>query len=990
MTKNRLLKAILLCPLFMLIMQHAWAQNKSITGKVSDEKGSAVAGVSVTAKGTKIGAFSDAGGNFKISVPESAKTLVFSSVGFTTQEVDISGKSEINVTLSSSVSNLTDVVVVGYGTSRKKDLTGSVVSVKAKDFNQGIVTAPDQLIQGKVAGLQVVNNSGAPGGGTTVRIRGNSSVRSGSQPLYVIDGVPLDGRSADPGLSTAIGTSPGSNPLNFINPNDIASVDVLKDASATAIFGSRGSNGVILITTKKGKAGAAKIDFATSVGFSNILKKLDILTGDEYRAALTDYGLNSGNFGSSVDAIDAISHTGITQNYSLGIGGGNENGNYRVGIGLQDIDGVIKKSGFKKYTINVNGQYKFLESKKLMIDYALFATQNTLQTAPISNDAGFTGSIIGQALQWNPTHPLYNPDGSIWIVDPALGNTTINPLAMQAAYDDVSNVTTLLGYIAPSYKITDNLTYKMVFSINRGVGVRRAQTASFLNLQGVENRGAANFSTNELTTQQYTHTLSYNKQVTSSVFLDALAGYEYLKFANKGVGVSALDFVTDYIPYTNILQNSSQGSRGLNSFEDPTSELQSFFGRVNANISDKYLLTATVRADGSSKFGKNNKYGVFPSFAAAWNISKESFMSGGVFNNLKLRAGWGQTGNQEFPAGAAQERYALLPGGTGAGPIALANVANPDLKWETSTTFNGGFDFGILQDKIYGSIEYFNKKTTDLLFNFSTIQPAPAGRYWVNLPGNVVNSGAEISLNTVLVSNKKIDWTFGVNAAFLHNELNGYTGPTILTGGLHGQGISGTTVQRLENGQPLNVFYVRDWQGIDKTTGQSIYADGGNSFYYLGDPNPDVLLGISTNFNYDKLSVGINLNGAFGQQIYNNTANTVTPIGNLGSRNISASVLEGKPATSDAIKASDRYLEDGSYLKLANATVSYDLGTVAKIAKNARVFITGQNLFIITKFTGFDPEVNTDKNIDGVASFGIEYTPYPTPRSIIFGLNFSF
>ena len=531
------------------------------------------------------------------------------------------------------------------------------------------------------------------------------------------------------------------------------------------------------------------------------------------------------------------------------------------------------------------------------------------------------------------------------------------------------------------------MEYRFIYSIKNSVGVRRTSLRSYINIQSIEGRGWANYGNNELTTQLAQHTLNYNKKLSSSFNLTALVGYEYQKFDNKGSSISGQDFSTNDIDYTNYLQNSSQSSRRISSFADPISELQSFFGRATVNFLDKYLLTATIRADGSSKFGKNNEYGYFPSVAAAWNITNEEFMKGGgFFDNLKLRLGWGKTGNQEFPAGAAQERYSFSQGS-----YQQSNVANPDLQWETSTTVNAGIDFTLFKGRLSGNVDYFNKKTTDLLFNFDAIQPAPATKYWVNLDGNVVNKGVEVALNGVIIKNKDLTWNLGINAAFLQNELNDYVGPDVLTGELSGQGISGTRIQKLANNHHLNAFYVREFLGIDKTTGLSVYTDDGNTFHYIGDPNPHTLLGISTDVSYKKFSLTLNMNGAFGHDIYNNTLNSVLNIGNLGSRNIAASLVKTdiQENKSNGLTASSRYLEKGNYLKMANATVSYNIGDIAKIIKNANVFLTGQNIFVITDFTGFDPEVNTDKKIDDVPSFGIEYIPYPSARSFMIGVNFS-
>ena len=959
---------------------------QSVTGTVTDKNGDPITGVSVTVKGSNKGTATNAAGTYTLSDVAKNATLLFTASGYTMQEVKNSGAGNINITLQTLVSNLNEVVVIGYGSVRKKDLTGSIGTVRAKDFNQGIQTAPDQLIQGKIPGVQILNNSGAPGGATTIRIRGNASVRSGSNPLFVVDGVPLDGRSARPGVNfSGLGQTPDGNALTFINSNDIASIDVLKDASATAIYGSRGANGVVMITMKKAAAGSAKLEVSSSVGTSSAMKKLKVLSADEYRSALTKYGLTSGNYGSSVDGLKSILRNGSVQNYSIGMSGGTETGRYRLSLGYVDQKGIVLKTGLKKYNVGLNTSFKFLESKKLSLDMNVVLSQITENVAPISNDAGFQGNLIGSALQWNPTESMRNANGSL-NVNPQAGGSVINPIALSEAYSDVARLTTILGSLSAGYKITNDLDYRLLFGITRGVGGRKAQLKRWINLDNVKGDGVAFIGNNELTSQVLTHTLNYNKKISKSFNLNAVVGYEYQKFDYQGSALAGKGFLSDDVDYTYIMQNSNQGSRSVNSFADPITTLQSFFGRAVVNLKDKYLVTATIRADGSSKFGKNNRYGYFPSIAAAWNITNENFMKSiSMINNLKLRASWGQTGNQEFPAGASQDRYIFVQGGT-----QRLNVANPDLKWETTTTTNVGLDFSVLKTRIYGSIDYFNKSTKDILFNLFFGNPAPpSGSIWRNLPGTIVNTGVELSLNGDIIKKGDLVWNLGVNATFLKNTLKNFNNDApVETGGLHGQGISGTTVQRFISGQPLNVFYLRDYQGLDGN-GQAIYTNEGYSKYYLGNPNPKTILGINTEVAYKQFSLTINMNGAFGHKIYNNTANTVLPIGNLGSRNIAKSVLNNGEDQSNPITASSRYLEKGNYMKLANATFNYRIGGIGKVIKNANVYLTGQNLFVITKFTGFDPEVNTDKNIGGVPSFGIEYSPYPTARNFIFGINFS-
>lgn len=985
------LKKTFLLTIAMFSFILVFSQDKVITGKVMDAKdGSPVSGASVFAKGSRTGTSTDSEGNFKLNVASTIKVLVISSVGFETYEVDISSKSIISVTLTAQAGGLSEVVVTGYGSSKKQDLTGSIQSVKSKDFNKGVVTSPDQLIQGKVAGLQMTNNSGQPGGGATIRIRGASSVRSGNGPLFVVDGVPLEGGSGRPGIGLAnIGDSPGGNPLSFINPADIASIDVLKDASAAAIYGSRGANGVIIITTKKGTGGDPKIEIGYSVGSAKILKQLDVLDGNEYRTALTKYGLTSGDYGGNVNAMNEILRTGVTHNLNLSASGGNPNARYRFSASALGENGIVKESGLTKYTVGFTGNFKFLDAKKLGLDVSINTAQVNEDVVPITRDAGFEGNLIGQALQWNPTHPLIKSDGTYWI-QPQFGNSSINPLWFLKMYDDNVNTSTIYGSISPYYKFTNNLEYRFLYSINQSDGNRKTMVGrQLLNIDRYRDRGFAATANNRVRTQQFTHTLSYNKNLSSALSLNAVVGYEYMKFEFKSSSISAQDFDDIGIPYYNMLGYSTQASRSINHYESPTNELQSYFGRAALNYNNKYLLTMTVRADGSTKFGENNKYGTFPSFSAAWNISNENFMKSVSFvRNLKFRVGWGQTGNQEFPSGASQTRFGV----SGPGSLTQQNVGNPDLRWETSTTFNAGLDFSIVKNKINLSVDYFNKETDDVLFEVDFPQPgASSAKQWQNFPAYINNKGVEVTLNSTIINKGDISWNFGINAAWLKNQIDGLNG-TYNTGAISGQGSTGAYVQKLASGYPLNVYYLRRFLGIDKTTGQSIYEDDGDVSYYGEDPNPNMLLGLSTEFSYKKFSLGINMNGAFGHYIYNNTATSVVPITNLGTRNVVASLINSpiKEDLSNPITTSDRYLEKGNYLKMANATLSYDLGKFVKFVKNSSISLTGQNLFVLTDFSGFDPEVNVDKNIGGIPSNGIEYIPYPSARRFIFSINFGF
>jgi len=985
-------KALSLGFLLLFSLSQAFSQTKTVTGKITDVKdGSPIVGATVQPKGSKNGTSTGTDGSFSLTVGANVTTLVITSVGFERQEVNVANASTISLVASNS--NLNEVVVIGYGTARKKDLTGSVASVQAKDFNKGTYTAPDQLIQGKVAGVQMINNSGQPGGASTVKIRGNATVTGTGQPLYVVDGVPLDGRSVRPAIMDVGlgGSNPASNPLNFINPNDIASIDVLKDASATAIYGSRAAYGVVLITTKRGASGQTKIDFSASAGFSSIMKKIRVLNADEFRQALTYYGVPASNDkGSSVNALDAILRKGAVQNYNVAISGGNETGKYRLSMGALSQDGIVRKSGIKKYTANLNANFKFLDSKKLGLDINITPSQYIENIAPITNNAGAAGSMIGQALQWNPTQALKIGDSLVNV-----GGTSIyNPLGVSEAFNDKAKVTTILASISPYYKITNDLEYRFLYSINYGTGTRRSSVRPELNLTNSQGKGYAAIANNELITQQFTHTLNFNRKISEDLNIAALAGYEYLKFSNKGSSMNVLGpagggFGNYGLDFTNYIQYGDPTTRNVASFADPSSELQSYFGRVTLNYKDRYLLTGTFRADGSTKFGVNNHYGYFPSFAAAWNISKEDFFHVDFINSLKLRAGWGKTGNQEFPSGSAQNKYALQANGG----QALVNNANPDLKWQSDKQYNVGVDVIVLKNRLTLTVDYFNKQTTNLLYPTFPIQPAPPSSVvtWKNLDGKIENKGIEVSVNATIIDKKDFSIDFNINAAFIKNTVSGLAA-SINTGGLDGQGITGTTVEVIRNGLPMNAFFTREYLGMDKATGQAKYTDDGLVFYYLGSPNPKTLLGLGTTIRYKMLSLTANMNGAFGQKVYNNTLNNVINVGDIkGGRNIAYSVFKDpvKEAFSNPVTASSRFIENGSYLKMANAMLSYNIGNVGKFMRGANIYVSGQNLFVITKFTGFDPEVNVDKSVNGVPSVGIEYTPYPSSRTLTLGINFS-
>ncbi|WP_018617063.1 SusC/RagA family TonB-linked outer membrane protein [Segetibacter koreensis] len=969
-----------------------FSQARTVTGKVADNKDNApLVDATVSVVGKPVSVKTKADGAFTINVPEGATQLKVTYVGYTDQTVDIPASNNVTVAMAASSQNLNEVVVIGYGSVRKKDATGALTSVKAKDFNQGVIASPDQLLQGKVPGLDITTNSGQPGAATTVKIRGNNSIRANNNPLYVIDGVPLDGRTARPSLdfgSGGFGPTPESNPLLYINPADIAQIDVLKDASSTAIYGSRGANGIIVITTKRGTSSGTKLEFGASVGvFAGYMKKYKLLNADEYRSALHKYTLDtfstSYDHGGSVDALKAITQNTLTQNYNLAVSGGNETGKFRASFLGSRTPGFIKKTSLDKYLGNFSGGYKFID-KRLSIDFGVIAGHTTEHMGLISNTAGAAGNLMSYTLNWNPTAPFYASNGMYNLT----ANSIPNPVAVIDGVDDVADVNVFLANISAGVKITKALEYKFLYAINHGAGVRNSNIGGWLeSIQDISGTGIGAISHATLTSQTFTHTLNYNADLTSNLTLNAVAGYEYWKTAYSNSIVSATGFNTNLdqanripILYTDFLQNA-RTQNPLRTTVDPTTEIQSYFGRVNLSLLSTYILTVTMRADGSNKFGKNNKYGYFPSVGAKWLISNEGFLKGNTtISNLGLRGSWGITGNQEFPAGASLEQFTS----GGYNSIGQSNVANPDLKWEKTTSYNIGLDYGLLKNRITGSIDYYYKNTTDLLFQSTAIQPAPASIFFINLPANLVNQGVEFSIGAAIVSHKKFGWDAGFNIAYNKNLLKNFAQAPIATGRVDGNGVSGALAQIIANNYPVNEYYLKKFNGFDQS-GQQIIDDNP---VYAGDPNPRYIVGFSNTLRYNKLSLTINGSGAFKYLIYNNTFNTITNISQIAKgQNIAAANVSSAESVKSGVAASTRYLESGNFFKMRNVSLTYAVGDVGRYIKNLNAFVSGTNLFVITKFTGFDPEVNVDKSSNAYPSRNMEYLPYPTPRTISFGFN---
>ncbi|MBO9682550.1 MAG: SusC/RagA family TonB-linked outer membrane protein [Flavisolibacter sp.] len=976
-----------------LFIQNSFSQS-TVSGTVTDQQSQkGIPGVSVTVKGTNVGTVTDNNGAYRISAASSG-SLIFSSVGYSRMEIPISGRTTVDVIMVPTNASLSEVVLIGYGTARRRDLSGSYATVTAKNFNVVPSATPDQLLQGRVPGVQITVASGQPGAPTSVKIRGNNSIRAGTNPLYVLDGVPLDGRSARPTFTNISGLNnlPESNPLNFLNPADIESITVLKDASASAIYGSRGANGVILITTRSGASGPLKIDVGTSWTVSGLLKKPDVLNAGQYRSALQKYNAKSDSGATFTPFNEIIQHK-VAQNYSLALsGGGSEDARYKASFYVSRTPGIIRKSAFNKYIGNFNGSFRFLD-QKLTMSFGLTAASTNEQIAPVSNDVGSTGNLISNALQWNPTLPMKRSDGS-YVTNP---NGQVNPLIFSDAYNDHADVTTLFGYLTAGYKILPSLEYRLLYGANQSRGTRGLEIQGWITGTGgnADGKGLAAIGATQLASQTISHTLTYTKQSTG-LGVTALVGYEYGKNSYKTQFTSVYGFnynldVNNLIPvhYYDNIQAGARANLTTSSSYDPAVELQSYFARAQLNFHERYSLSASFRADGSNKFGKNNKYAYFPAVAGKWHISSENFMKGaGFFDDLGLRVGWGRTGNQSFPAGAAVDRYRY----TSNGSLSVINFANPNLKWETVESTNAGIDFAILHNRLTGSLDVFMKKTKDPLFPGTLSAPAPSGIIWENLPGYISNKGGEVGLNGVVISKTNLHWNIGANLTYVKNKFV-YppigNSPLVLTGQLNGKGTSQTWVQAIANDQPIDVFFLRQFHGFDKD-GFAI-TDGSAS--YAGDPNPRYVVGISSELDLKKLSVQINMHGAYHYYIYNNTLQSVTGLGFItNGSNISKQLINTEENIANPVSASTRYMQKGNFMKLGNATIRYRVGDIGNVIRNFSVYVSGYNVFIITKYKGFDPEVDVSKTdffSTGIPSIGIDYVGYPSIRSFTFGLNFS-
>ncbi|MGS2762203.1 SusC/RagA family TonB-linked outer membrane protein [Sinomicrobium sp. M5D2P9] len=1002
----------------------------TISGTVSDAMGP-LPGANILVKGTTNGTQSDFDGNYSLDNVGEDDILVISYVGFKTQEIPVNGRSTINITMSEDAQALDEVVIIGYGETTRRDATGSVVSVKAEDFNKGVISAPEELIQGKSAGVQITSSSGEPGAGINIRIRGTSSVRSNNNPLFVVDGIPLSGdNTSSGGADIGRGASSSKNPLNFINPNDIASIDVLKDASATAIYGSRGANGVVIITTKSGKGQEGTLEYSTTTSVSSPANTYDLLNREQFLQGIDKYGgiISEQDKGANTDWQDEISRTSFSHTHNLSYSNGYDTGNYRLSLSYSDQEGIIKNSSMERLNGRLNLNQRLFNDKLKLGAQITFSRVN--DEAPlITDNAGFEGDLLGATYAANPT----------WPADPEyqFSTSTLNPLALLKYYQDNTHTDRSLINLSAQYDFTDEFNVKVNTGFDNSSSKREGALSPLLFMGGVFENGRAFISEIDNSSQLLEVLFNYRKEFQNSK-ITAMLGYSYQEFKNEGRnyqgwGFSGTDMdgmIGDLKATDRSIRNSITGSyqqygygtteafvnrlfpedvteeiavsgvptrAAISDWFNYTDELQSFFGRLNYTLKDRYLFTATLRADGSSRFGGNNKYGYFPSGAFAWILSDEEFIPD-VFYNLKLRLGYGVTGNQEIPHNRYQtrQRYAGLGINANSGEVqrvGLDNVAfaNPDLKWEQTQQFNVGVDFGFLDNRLSGSIDLYRKNTTDLLMQIMSAQPAPQEFVYRNLDADVINKGFEITLNYGIIETEDFTWDLGTNLSYNDNMVKNFDG-TVDTGGINGQGLTGAFAQRIQDGQPLFSYFLREFTGYNEN-GLAEY-EGGDLQKFVGKSAlPEYNLGISTSFNYKNWDLSAFFAGQFGHYIYNNTQNAFFTAGAIGNgRNVTRDVLSSEESNLNAPDVSTRFLEKGDFLRLQNITIGHNFSFAedSNVFKSFRVYANAQNLFVITNYSGLDPEVNVNKELDGVPSLGIDYTSYPRPRIFTLGLNVTF
>ncbi|WP_250629635.1 SusC/RagA family TonB-linked outer membrane protein [Aureibaculum algae] len=992
------------------------AQQKSVTGKVTaGDDGMPLPGVNISVKGSTTGTSTDFDGIYTIDVPGDDAVLIYSFIGFVSQEVPVGAKNEINVILQTDANDLEEVVVVGYGTRKKSDITGAVSSVKSEELTAFPVASAEQALQGRAAGVVVQsNNGGEPGAPINIKIRGNTSINASSSPLIVVDGF--------------VGAS-------MPQANDIESMEVLKDASATAIYGSRGSNGVVLVTTKKGKSGRLNVEFNTTYAIQNTSNSLDLLNANEFADYQNQIRTNNGVSSSypqgtaDTDWQDLIYTTGSTQNHQLSFSGGSDKINFYASTNYFKQDGIIINSDYTKLSFLSNIDAQVTDKLKLGMNLSgNRATKNGASTKSDGSVSAGGDDIITLAMRYAPDQPVYNDDGS-YNFGNTVGDPVDNPYAIAKERIDETKADNFRANFYANYDIIENLTFKTTFGFSTDNQTNGIYLPRVLTQTAGGDGGRAIVETDKKTSVLSENYLTYNTELGKGN-LTLLAGYSYQKTVSENFYSEATGFITDAFSYyglgsaTNVLQPDSSIS---------TVEIQSQFGRVNYDYDDKYLLTATVRRDGASNFAANEKYAIFPSAALGWKMSNENFLKDSeTISNLKLRASYGVTGNPSIGAYESLARFETLyasSNGETVSAITPEQPENPDLKWESSYQTNLGIDLGLLNNRITLSLDYYNIDTKDLILTDNSITEylGYTGDDILANVGQINNKGFEIALSTRNIATDNFRWTTDFNWATNKNEVVKLVNNADLFYNAAPSYFSHDRSYVLRVGEEVGLFWGYDYAGVFQggslpagtatlsggVAGDPLFKDIDNSGDIteadrttIGNPNADYTFGITNNFTYKNFDLSIFFQGSQGGDIFNMTnvqltngdANTTRDYFNSAWTSSNTDTNTPRVGNNSNREISSRFVEDGSYVRLKNIAVGYNLPSdvIEKLGmENIRLSFSAQNLLTFTNYSGLDPEVSYfgrggNNNTSQNTAQGFDFGNYPTVKSFNFSLNIKF
>lgn len=943
-------------------------QDRTVKGMVMSAKGEPLPGASITLEGTTIGTMTDIEGKFTIKAPAESGRLQVTLVGMKSQTVVLGSNTNLKITLVDSAIALDEIVVVGYGTMQKKDLSGSITNISEKGFNKGVVTSPEGLLKGQISGLVITTPGGDPTQESTMRLRGSTSLMGGNGPLVVIDGVP--------------GAS-----MNSVAPQDIESISVLKDASAAAIYGARSANGVIMITTKKGKPGKNTISYNGYFAVENLANNLDMLTADDWRNYVKKNNItNAMDYGGNTKWQDEIYRTGYSQNHNVSLSGGTETSNYRASVNYLDQKGIVLTNDLQRMNANISFDQTALDGALRVLMNAN-ATLGDWGSVPTTN-------VFAYALNLNPTIPVYDENGNFKEVS---GYEYYNPVAMlkQMTLDNKQNQ--FQGRMQVEYKFLKMFTAAVNGSISRS-NLLTGYYESKNSRTSAQVGGLANRTTTQDGSRLLETTLTFDKTFNNVHKLNAIAGYSFQDFMSEYFMAQNRNFATDLFSYNNLGAGNNLMPSDVSSNKE-SNKLISFYARANYSFGNKYILTGTIRRDGSSKFGNDNKWGIFPSGSAAWRISEENFMKNLSFiDDLKMRVSYGITGNQDIPNyrssalyGAAGYYYSDGEFHTQYGPN---QNPNPNLKWEETAQFDLGLDYSLFGGKLRGSIDYYNKQTSNLLYDYPVSSPPYQYSTMMANVGKVENKGIELSLDSRIVDTKDFKWDLGFNFAKNINKLKSLSNDlfkldVVYTGEWSLNGLQ-ETPQILKPGYAIGTFYGAKYIGKDdKGIFQYKDVSGDGKFVYaddrtvIGNAQPDFTLNMTNSFEYKNFSLSFLFRGVFGNDIANSTALYLNDMNRMPGSNVLKTALNIAP---QPLVYSSYYIEDGSFVRLEYLTLGYDFKLSNSKIKTLRLSATANNLFIITGYSGIDPEVNADGLVLGIDARNY----YPKTRSFSLGVNISF